>query len=209
MNIFFSVILSVLFVFTSCAKAENSLLQTKKLEYIQGLADFIFDTMSLKSATKEEKVVKIRSMIENEMDFEWNAKMALGSHGRAMSEADFKKFVSLYKELLCQNWATKFAIAENASKKDLVFNERIIKLNTTDDAVSFYIETKNGNKIDLKIIVKTLDAATNKFKVVDLIGEGVSIAMSYRSQFSSYIDANGLESIIAHLEKTVKQNNHK
>ena len=191
------------FICTTNVYAANTDLQNKKLDYVKGLGDFIFDVMTIKGITKEEKITKIRGMIEKEMDFEWNAKIALGSQGRAMSAEDFKKFVELYKELLCQNWATKFSIAENASKKDLVFNERVIKTNATDDVISFYIEAKNGNKIDIKIIVKTLYETTNQFKVIDLIGEGVSIALSYRSQFNSYIDEHGLEAIIPHLESIV------
>ena len=63
---------------------------------------------------------------------------------------------------MCQNWATKFSIAENASKKDLVFNERVIKTNATDDIISFYIEAKNGNKIDIKISIAAINSAKKK-----------------------------------------------
>jgi phospholipid transport system substrate-binding protein len=193
-----------IFIFTGNVYAENTELQNKKIDYVKGLSDFIFDVMS-KKITKEAKISQIRGMIEKEMDFEWNAKIALGSQGRNMSPENFKHFIVLYKELLCQNWATKFSIAENATKQDLVFNNRVIKTNATDDIISFYIEAKNGNKIDIKIVVKTLDEAKSSFKVIDLIGEGVSIALSYRSQFSSYIDEHGLDAIIPHLESVIKK----
>ena len=56
-------------------------------------------------------------MIEKEMDFEWNAKIALGSQGRAMSAEDFKKFVNYIKNYCVKTGQLNFQLQKMQAKK--------------------------------------------------------------------------------------------
>ncbi len=194
-----------LVIFIINANATNNATQQKKLEYAEHIIDTIFKTIK-SSDNKDQKTFKTTKIIEQEIDFEWNAKLALGIKARSMKAEDFKKFVILYKELLCQNLVSKFSIAQHLSKEAISFENRTIRLNDTDDLITFFIESKRKSKIEVKMVITNTDLQNNKFKIMDIIIEGMSVAVAYRNQFSSYIDSHGIDSLNEHLKKMIEDN---
>ena len=67
-----------------------------------------------------------------------------------------------------------------------------------DSVVSSYILNKSGSKIDVDWRVRLKN---NKYRVVDVVVAGVSMAVTQRAEFAAIIDRGGgkVDSLLAHL----------
>lgn len=178
-------------------------IQDKKVQYVSGIVDRVFEILEKENITKEKRTSEIMKRIEKEVNFDWNSRMAIGSYGRSMSEAQIKEFSDLYKKIVLKSWSEKFSIADRVKRSEVAVSNRVTKINQKDDIVECIIQVAKGNsKISVKVVVNTVN--DDKFIVNDLVVEGVSIALSYRNQFTSYIEKNGVDSIIPYLRSMIE-----
>ena len=136
------------------------------------------------------------------LDFEWNAKMALGRPFQQFSDTEKKEYIDLYTEFLSYTWLPKLNYDRRYGIK-FVISDKTEKLNDKDENVSIVIMALDGKSYNMTTRVRCENK--NDCRILNLSAEGVDLALSYRVQFTSYIEEHQgkAQSIIEHLKQQV------
>jgi phospholipid transport system substrate-binding protein len=153
-----------------------------------------------KDKAHDEQVVSFRRALADNFDFAYIGKFVLGVYARGASAGQMKRFVGSFSELNVQSYASKFSAYDY--QKIYVTDARASK-----KAVEFFVDTKaladDPAKKDT-VISWRLARADGAYKVIDVVIEGVSMAMSYRNEYASILKAaadEGGEPIDALIDK--------
>ena len=142
---------------------------------------------------KEEKISKIVTPI---FDFPLMAKLALGrTHWPKFTPPQRKKFTKLFSERLKRSYWEKIALYKN---EKLLFKPKVKKKKT------IYIPSELIHEDKKVAIIYKLRKIDNRWKIYDVEIQGVSILLTYRSQFDEILRRGTVKNLLSRLEKTPK-----
>lgn len=147
------------------------------------------------SLTQEKKEAEFRKLLQNSFDMKTIAKFSLGRYWRAATPAQQQEYLKLFENMVVEIYSRRF---NEYDGQDLeVRNVRAE--GDADSIVTSYI-TGNGPEVQVDWRVRYKNG---QYKIVDVIVEGVSMALTQRSDFSSVIQRGGgeMEVLLAHLRK--------
>ncbi|MBU0484790.1 MAG: ABC transporter substrate-binding protein [Proteobacteria bacterium] len=142
---------------------------------------------------RRERRELIMARIKNAFDFVEISSRALGRNWLRLSRDERISFVGLFTAVLQHNYISKL---EAYSNEEVLFvNDELNEIVRTDpktkERVTTYRSTvftdilKNDHKIPIQYKLKKVD---DQWLVYDVVVEGVSLVMNYRSQFSQIYD---------------------
>ena len=145
----------------------------------------------MEEEVKAEKIAAIASPI---FDFPLIAKLSLGrKHWPKLSQPQRETFTNLLVEHLKRSYSEKIAIYKD---EKVVFKEAVQK---KKNIIEIPLEMKSQEK---KIaIVHKLRKADKKWRIYDVEIEGVSILLTYRSQFDDILSRGTVEDLLSELQK--------
>jgi phospholipid transport system substrate-binding protein len=180
--------------------------QAKPAPYEQVIMDAtqrLIDGLRLQQqAIKKDPQIAYR-LVENtvlpHLDFDRIARWVLGKHWRTATPEQQKAFTREFTAFLTRTYVTAMvtytdAIIANAN--GLSYPPGNKQLSDDQAQVRARIRMTNGNTVD---VVYKLTNASGAWKVYDLTIEGISLAITYRSNINSEIAKRGLDGLIAHL----------
>jgi len=130
----------------------------------------------------------VRQAANRLFDFEETAKRALGPHWQQRTPAEHEEFVRLFSDLL---------EAAYVGKIDLYQGEKITYVGETVDGdqatVKTRIVTKQGNEVPVDY---RLSREKDRWRVYDVIIEGVSLVADYRTQFNKIIQTSSYDDLV-------------
>ncbi len=142
---------------------------------------------------KKERVARLREVVDPLFDFGEMARRCLGSHWRSRSPAEQQEFVSLFRKFLEKIYA---------DKSDLYEGEKIIVSRETVDKDYAEVDSKVINKQGEEFsVLYRLRQTDGKWKVYDVVVEGISIVNNYRSQFHRVITNSSYEELIKRIKE--------
>lgn len=152
------------------------------VDFVSRLANDMISDVLATEKPMTEKLDLFRSKFQNALDLKYIGQFVTGVYWRKASEADKKAFLDAFMEFTTKSWADKFNMytgqtivfkgTRNAQKGQL-FVDSVIQDEPAAEVI-WRIREKDGS-----------------YKIVDIIVEGVSMAMSYRNEYSAYLQANG------------------
>ncbi len=142
-----------------------------------------------------QKEAEFKKLLRNSYDMKTIGRFALGTYWNGASEKQRAEYQKLFEEMIVRVYSARFS-DYNGQTLD-VGNARE---DGKDMVVTSYIVPKSGSKIRVDWRVRNRDGG---YKIVDVIIEGVSMAMTQRSDFSSVIQRGGGDAkvLIDHLKK--------
>jgi len=147
----------------------------------------------------KEKIYKLaEEKILPNFDFERVARLVLGRAWRSASEEQKKGFIIEFRTLLLKTYAVALSKYKNQKIK---FKPTRISEENTIVVVKSEITQSGAQPIRVNY---ALSKDTGKWLVFDIVIEGVSLVTNYRSQFSSEIKRNGMDTLIKKLSKKNK-----
>ena len=161
--------------------------------FIEKLGDDAISFLSDTSLTPDQRATKFAALFKNKFAVESIARFVAGAAWRAGTEAEQKEYIDLFTNFVVNTYAQRLSRYSGEQLK--VGAARVI-----DDSVvvSSEIVQKNGppTKVDWR-----LRNTPDGFRILDVIIEGISMAITQRSDFAA--DArNGLGALIASLKKS-------
>ena len=145
---------------------------------------------------------KVGSLVDKYLlphfDTEYAARLVLGVHWRNATPDQRKRFVDAFYHSLLTNYGS--ALAEFTADRLKVFPTNV---SPTDDHATVRSEVKRDNG-DRVAVNYTLHKVNGEWKAYDVNIEGISYVKSYRDDFGSQIQQQGIDSVIARLEKGEK-----
>lgn len=128
-------------------------------------------------------------------DFALMSRRTLGPHWRTATAAQRERFVAEYKVLLVRTYAT--AVAQYRNSKIAYMPARSLG----DGRVRVRTEVDRGAGAPLVQLNYDLYERNGAWKVYDVVIDGISIVLSYRSGFSSDVAKLGMDGLIDQLAR--------
>ena len=131
------------------------------------------------------------------------ARFVLGRFWRRASDAQKREYVSLFEEYIVDTYAARFGTYSGESFQVGTATRKSRK----ETLVTSNIQRPDAPSI--RVDWRVLDRG-DKLKIVDVVVEGVSMAITHRSEFASVINNNGgridalLERLRAQIAKTTR-----
>ena len=164
---------------------------------VQGEVDKIITKLrdpEFKQKTKEEKIAGIRTIINEIFDWTELSKRTLGRNWKKFSPEQRTEFTDLFSRLLEGVYADRLL----AYSDEKVIFEKETELKKGKVEVASHIRTADGTKIPLNY---RLIEKNGKWRVYDVVIEGVSMVKNYRGQFREILSKKKPEDLIETLKK--------
>jgi len=150
----------------------------------------------------KEKIYKLaEEKILPNFDFERVARLVLGRAWRSASDEQKKEFIVQFRTLLLKTYAVALS-----KYKDHAIEFKPTRMSDTDEIVIVKTEITQSGGQPIRVNY-ALSKNSGKWLVFDIVIEGVSLVTNYRSQFSSEIRRNGMDTLIKKLSKKNKGKN--
>lgn len=168
----------------------------KAQKMISNMGDKAVSFLSNSSLSQAQKEKEFRKLLIHYFDMPTIGRFALGKNWRSATSAQKKEYQKLFQALIVRVYAGRFN-----DYKGEAFNVNSFRDSGKKDVlVTSYIVPKSGSKVKVDWRVRNKGG---KYKVIDVIIEGVSMSLTQRSDFSSVIQRGGgkLEALLEHLRK--------
>lgn len=169
-------------------------------QIIQGISDRIQRQLQDKSFIKDFARVTqfVNEVIEPHTDFNRIAALVLGKHWKSATSDEKERFKAEFRNLLVRTYSRAFVEYTD-------WTIRYLPLNLAEGTTKLIVKTEvlqpglNPVDINYRMIL-----SQGKWKVYDIMIEGVSLVTNYRSSFSEEIQRKG--SLSALIDSLAKRN---
>lgn len=183
-------------------------MKDSSIKFMKGVIKEAMDSILLANTSTAEKEKNFRRIFLGALDREYVARVVLGRVWRASSLEEQKNFLIAFEDLIVANWSGMFD----------KYSGQVIE---TREARP--VRSKAGNQVEVISMITSADdpkaqptkiswrlkQENGKFQVIDIVVEGVSMAMNYQQEYREIIlhaqeaDKNPMTELIAKIkEKT-------
>jgi phospholipid transport system substrate-binding protein len=160
--------------------------------FVQWLAGQALEVLRSPNATMSDRERMLRQLLASGFDLKFIGRFVLGRNWRKLSPAQRDAYTQVYSTFFLNTYSARFGgyngqkfsvlSARGAGKKDAVVKTRI--------------DRPGGAPLTSDWRIR---AAQNQFRIIDISVEGVSMAVTQRSEFASVIKNGGIEGLMAAL----------
>ena len=191
---FFSRLLS-LFVAVSLLGVVPASAAPSASDYIQTLGNQALAVIANKSFDKAQKQTKLEKLFSDSVDFPWVGRFVMGRYWREATTEQKSSYAAAYKKFLILHYTSRFTNFTSGTFK--VTGEK-------DDGdgeftVSMQMKADDPGSEPVSVDYRVRNEG-GKFKIFDVIVEGVGLLTTQRSEFSSVIATNGIDYLVEQLE---------
>jgi phospholipid transport system substrate-binding protein len=170
----------------------------------QGKQDFVnhmaHDAMSiLYDPTRpfDERKNTLKNAFNTVVDIDWIARFVLGRNWHKATEEQRSRYKTLYRRYLTKTYVSNFS--ENPDKK--IRDIKVMHIGQTHNE-KFAVRTEmllaSGQLLHVDYVVRDRN---DRYKVIDIAIEGISLLTSHRTTFNQIIAEEGVAGVIKALEK--------
>jgi len=191
----FVLALSGLFAFRTNAlepaKAEDFVKEVTK----EGIEQIINADVSM-----AEKDARFEKLFDTYLDLDYIGKFVLGRYWKTATEKQQKEFIAVYRDFNVKTWSKRF---DEFKGKNFDFDGT--SPSNSEGQIFVNTSVKMNEGAPVKVIWRVKDGA--KLKIVDIIIENVSLAVTARNEYTAYIKQapNGLDDLIKDLKQKANQ----
>ncbi len=171
----------------------------KARDFLASLSERAIHVAQDKAAPRDDREARIRAILREGFDLKVLSRLVLGKHWRKLDKAQRNEFVGVFEDAMVQQTLTIFG-RYTGQTFDIVkvgadrTNPRLIAILTN-------VARSNGAlaKVNWRIRKDGED-----YKIVDIVAEGVSMALTLRQEYSAVIERSGgkVEGLIKELRKS-------
>jgi len=161
------------------------------LDFIDHLAAQAFATMNDRSLTEAERNQRFRTYLDRGFNTRYIALMALGPYCRNLSESQLADYEMQFSDYLFTKYST---LVETAN----ITRFRTVAAQSAGprDALVTVMVSRPGDTLDTEWRVRVFDG---ELRVIDVKVEGLSLTMSVRDEFETWIKRSGLQGLMTAL----------
>jgi phospholipid transport system substrate-binding protein len=167
-------------------------------ELMQKVSQDLLRELDANRAAYAKDPSRLRALADKYMlphfDVEYSARLVLGKHWRAASEAQRRRFIDAFYQSLMRNYGD--AVAEFTA-------DRLVLLPFKGDVASgtatvrTEVKRSNGTPVPVNYSMR---ATPQGWKAWDVTIEGISYVKNYRTDFGAEIEQKGIDAVIQRLE---------
>jgi len=198
MKKFFAIIFSTLLFFSTQA---NAAVDADKAEnFVKGVTQAGIEELINTDVSAAEKKERFTKLFNKDLDLDTIGKNVLGRYWKTATPQQRKDFIDVYRKLNIQTWSERF---DDFKGKHFEF----IGTEKSNSADQIFVVTQvpmeEGKPASVKWRVKDTNG---DLRIVDIIIENVSLTLTARSEYTSYIQKspNGINDLIKDLKTKLK-----
>ena len=180
----------------------NSIAALGPEELVKKTAEDVLFAIKADEEIQKGNKEKIYQLAEEKIlpnfDFERVARLVLGRAWRSASDEQKKEFIVQFRTLLLKTYTVALSKYKNQT-----IEFKPTRMSDTDEIVIVKTEITQSGGQPIRVNY-ALSKNSGKWLVFDIVIEGVSLVTNYRSQFSSEIKRNGMDTLIKKLSKKNK-----
>lgn len=166
-------------------------------KFVDSMASDAISFLGNPDLSEVEKKKRFRKLLTRSFDMSTIGRFALGRYWRVSSAEQRKEYQALFRDMIVEVYSRRFGeyngqgLEVRGSRRD---NEKDVTVN------SFIVPNDGGQEVQVDWRVRFKDG---RYRVIDVMVEGVSMALTQRSDFSSVIQRGGGEVsvLLAHLRQ--------
>lgn len=158
--------------------------------FVRDLGNQAIRVLSTKAESLAEREAKFQSILYANFNVKAIGRFALGRYWRQASSEQKNDYINLFGQFVVQNYASKLGGYSGESLK--ILSETPLK-NKMDVLVNTRIERPAGPAIKITWRVRTRDKTR---RIIDVMVEGISMALTQREQFASVVRQHGLQGLL-------------
>jgi len=161
---------------------------------IRSAVDQVVRILADQAAAAPQRRAAIRGVAEGMFDYREIARRALGRHWPGLRQQDREEFVSLFAGLLERAYISEL---ERYNGERIAYAGESVQGGVA--TVMTRVKTRDG--ADLRIDYR-MARAGDRWRVADVVVEGVSMTASYRSQFDKVIETSSFEELLRRMRSS-------
>lgn len=172
---------------------------TKAEKFVQDVtAEGISDIINA-NVSQAEKDARFAKLFNNALDLDFIGQFVLGRNWKTATPEQRKEFISVYRQLNVSTWSKRF---DEFKGKNFVFNGTSPSNSKGQIFVNSAVPMDQGEPAK---VVWRVREQNGQYKVVDIIIENVSLAITARNEYAAFIKNNpgGLDALIANLKSKI------
>ena len=176
--------LTLLFIFAVPNISNNLLAADDPGQYVMKMTQSAINTLTDKSISQNSKETQFGELFDKNFDVPSISRFVLGKYWKQASTDQKKKFIKTFRNYIVKTYSSRFG-EYSGEQLELLnteneSNPKIFLVHTAlqrQDAPIIKVDWRIGKKKD-------------RFVILDIIIEGISLAVTQRSEFVSVIDQN-------------------
>ncbi len=154
--------------------------------FLAELIDRAFDQLTEPGLSNDEQERRFRGLIGESFDIPAIGRFVLGRYWRRANEEERAAFLATFEDLLVHRFLPLFA--DYSGEKISIGVARPFRNNPDFVSVSSKLLREKGEPIHIDWRVRRRD---DGYRIVDIVAEGISIAVTLRSEYTSVLKRNG------------------
>lgn len=151
--------------------------------------------------SQEERDRRFAKLFNEALDLDFIGRFVLGRHWRQATPQQRKDFIQVYRELNVKTWGKRF---DEFKGKDFKFSGTTPSSSEDQIFVNTSVPMEQGEPAKVMWRVKETNGS---YRVVDIVIENVSLAITARNEYSGFIKNNpgGVDALIKDLRSKVNK----
>lgn len=186
----------LMFVGTAAAEVDAAKAEAFVKEVTaEGIEDII--NANIPQAEKDQRFAKL---FNRALDLDFIGQFVLGRNWRTATPAQRAEFIKVYRQLNVSTWSKRF---DEFKGKEFVFKGTAPSNSAGQIFVNSVVPMEQGEPAK---VVWRVREKNGQYKVVDIIIENVSLAITARNEYTAFIKNNpgGVDALIANLKTKIK-----
>lgn len=199
MKKFFFTFLTALLLTANSANAEIN--AQKAEDFVKNVTKQGIEEIINSDVPQTEKDQRFAKLFNEYLDLDFIGRFVLGRYWKTATPKQRTDFINVYRELNIKTWSKRF---DEFKGKTFVFNGTAPSSSENQIFVNSVVPMDQG--APAKVVWRVKESNGN-FKVVDIIIENISLAITARNEYTAYIrkSPNGLDGLISDLKKKSQQ----
>lgn len=200
-----SVLVAVLLVVGGPGGARADEFSDGAKKFIKAMTEDAISMLTVKDISRSERAERFRILMNKNFAMKGIAKFVLGRHWRRANDEQKEEYLRLFEDLMVSTYADRF---ERYSGEKLLIKKAEVR--GEKDAIVHTTMVKADNATKPLKVAWRVRSKDGTFTIIDVMVEGISMIMTQKSEFASFIKQNGgkLDALLAELKKRVDENNN-
>jgi len=162
-------------------------------KYVESLGNKAVSIIASDKLSKSQKQKKLEKVFSSNVDIPWVGRFVMGRYWRKATAKQKKDYIKAYEDFIVSHYASRFA--EYSGGKFNILETRA----GSDDEFTVSMEMLNDTSDEPIYVDYRVRDEKGRFKIFDVIVEGVSMITTQRSEFGAVISNKDIDTLISKL----------
>lgn len=197
-KLFAGSLLGVLLLFAGNAAAEID--AAKAEAFVKEVTTEGIEQIINANIPQAEKDARFAKLFNKALDLDFIGQFVLGRNWRTATPAQREEFIKVYRQLNISTWSKRF---DEFKGREFIFKGTSPSNSAGQVFVNSIVPMDQGEPAKVVWRVREKDG---QYKIVDIIIENVSLAITARNEYTAFIKNNpgGVDALIANLKTKIK-----